>query len=79
MKNVLLFLTVLLALTLTATSAMAKGKVLVVQSYHAGYAWVDDINAGIDKALAGSGIEKQVFFMDTKRRSSADWKVESGR
>lgn len=60
-------------------SVFAAGKVLVVQSYHAGYSWVDDIDKGVAKALDGSGIEVKTFYMDTKRKTSEDWKVESGK
>ncbi len=72
---------VLVALFLGAltSSAMAAGKVLVVQSYHQGYAWVDDIDTGINRALASAGYEVKTFYMDTKRKTGEEWKVQSGQ
>ncbi len=74
-----LILTVAMLLGLTANPVEAGGKVLVVQSYHQGYAWVDDIDAGIAKAFEGTDYEVKTFYMDTKRKTSEDWKVESGQ
>ncbi|MFG0247829.1 MAG: ABC transporter substrate-binding protein [Phycisphaeraceae bacterium JB051] len=74
--SVVVFALFLGAITSTALGA---GKVLVVQSYHQGYPWVDDIDTGISKALASTGIEVKTFYMDTKRKTGEDWKIESGK
>jgi len=59
--------------------AMAGGKVLLVHSYHEGYSWVDDITASVREELEGSVDELEVFYMDTKRKTSEEWKVEAGQ
>ena len=61
-----------------SSSATAAGKVLLVQSYHQGYSWSDDIAAGVRKGLQGSGATLEVFYMDTKRKTSEAWKVRAG-
>lgn len=60
-------------------NAQGKDSVLVVQSYHTGYAWVDSINNGVKKGFEGSGINVEYFYMDTKRKTDEAWKVESGK
>lgn len=42
-------------------------KILWVDSYHAGYEWSDGLEAGLRSALEGSGVQLEVFRMDTKR------------
>jgi len=44
-------------------------RVLILHSYHQGYAWADDVMAGIRSELARSGVnmECSVEYMDTKR------------
>jgi ABC-type uncharacterized transport system substrate-binding protein len=64
---------------LIASQALAAKKVLVVHSYHAEYDWCQGINESIDKVLRSAGIEYRVFYMDTKRKSSREWKEESGK
>ena len=59
--------------------AMAGGKVLLVHSYHEGYSWVDAITASAKEELEGSVDELEVFYMDTKRKPSEEWKVKSGQ
>lgn len=64
---------------LLTTSVLAAGKVLLVQSYHAGYPWTDSIDEGVKKGLEGTGVELEIFYMDTKRKTSEEWKVEAGK
>lgn len=59
--------------------AMAGDKVLLVHSYHKGYPWVDTITAGVQKGLEGSGAQLEIFYMDTKRKTSEEWKVKAGQ
>jgi len=56
----------------------APVKVLLVHSYHTGYPWVDAITRGVRMALSGSNIDLEIYYMDTKRNTSEEWKVESG-
>ena len=47
----------------TAAPANARGKILLVQSYHEGYAWTDAVTTGVRQALADSGIERMGFLL----------------
>lgn len=69
----------LICICLTAPAAATNGKVLVVQSYHADYDWCAGIDSAIAETLSAADIEFKTFYMDTKRKSTNDWKVESGR
>lgn len=53
-------------------------KLLLVHSYHAGYAWVDEVSRGVTDALKDSGVELEVFYMDTKRHPDDAYMVEAG-
>jgi len=61
------------------SSAMADNKVLLVHSYHKGYSWVDGITTGVQKGLEGSEAQLEIFYMDTKRKTSEEWKKEAGQ
>lgn len=63
----------------TVSMAQAAGKVLLVQSYHAGYSWTDEITAGVKKGLRGTGVQLSIFYMDTKRKTGEAWKVKAGQ
>ena len=55
-------------------------KVLVLHSYHQGYEWVSTISRGIKRVFEGAkDIQVETYYMDTKRKTSLDWKMESGR
>jgi ABC-type uncharacterized transport system substrate-binding protein len=53
-------------------------KVLLVDSYHAGYPWSDAIVRGASMALGGERVRMEVFHMDTKRRPDEAWKQQAG-
>lgn len=53
-------------------------RILLVNSYHQGYDWSDGIEAGVRQVLQGSGVELKVFYMDTKRKTSQQEKVQAG-
>ncbi len=59
-----------------------RKRVLILHSYHPEYTWVSDINHGIIRGLKeerfypGKTVEIEYFYMDTKRKSSAQWKLE---
>ena len=57
----------------------AGKRILLVHSYHPEYPWVAAITAGVQHELAGTGAELDVFYMDTKVRTSEAWKQEAGR
>jgi len=57
----------------------AGKRILLVHSYHPEYPWVAAITAGVQHELAGSGTHLEIFYMDTKLRTSEAWKQEAGR
>ena len=79
MKNWMNFATVMLVLCglFMSSQALAKSKVLYIDSYHEGYAWSDGICNGIKETL-GDKAELKVHRMDTKRNGSDDFKKEAG-
>lgn len=56
-----------------------KFKILYVMSYHSPWKWTDDQLEGFNEGLSGLDVEYKIFQMDTKRKSSEEWKIESGR
>lgn len=57
----------------------ATWKVLHIMSYHSPWKWTDDQLSGFKDALNGLDIEYKVFQMDTKRKSSEEWKQKVGK
>ena len=56
-----------------------KFKILHIMSYHSPWKWTDDQLNGFKDALNGLDVEYKIFQMDTKRKSSEEWKQEVGR
>jgi len=56
-----------------------RSKILLVQSYHTGYPWVDSITRGVRMALSSSNIDLRIFYMDTKRNPDEQWKRQAGQ
>lgn len=62
-----------------------RQRVLLLHSYHEEYIWLQNVDQGIFQALAeeryfpGKNIDIAHFYMDTKRKTSAEWKAEVGR
>jgi ABC-type uncharacterized transport system substrate-binding protein len=52
-------------------------KILHIMSYHSPWKWTDDQLNGFKAALNGLDVEYKVFQMDTKRKSSEEWKLEA--
>jgi ABC-type uncharacterized transport system substrate-binding protein len=77
----LLFLQLVLATAnLEGSKLNSKGwKVLHIMSYHSPWKWTDDQFNGFKAPLRGLEIEYKVFQMDTKRRSSEEWKERVGK
>jgi len=53
-----------------AQSQETAGNVLLLNSYHTGYLWTDEITQGVQLAFEGKNIELHVDYMDTKRQFS---------
>jgi ABC-type uncharacterized transport system substrate-binding protein len=53
-------------------------KVLLIHSYHTGYPWVDAITRGVRMVLSDANVDLQMYYMDTKRRTSKQWKTAAG-
>jgi hypothetical protein len=51
-----------------------KYKILHVMSYHSPWEWTDDLTRGFMDELSGVEVEYLAFQMDTKRKSSEEWK-----
>lgn len=61
---------IVLALNITA---LAKDKVLYVDSYHAGFGWSDGITEGVVTGL-GDAVDLKIIRMDTKRNPDEAYK-----
>lgn len=81
----LLFFILLSLLTLTAfffssAAASKSPKILVVHSYHQDQQeHVVEMTKGIEEALEGVACQLRYFHMDTKRRTSEQWKRAAGQ
>jgi len=60
-------------------SSHGPKKILLIHSYHAEYPWVAAISRGVAKAVHGKNILIETYYMDTKRNTSLEFKVEAGR
>ena len=69
-------LTMIISGTALASTYNGK-KVLFIDSYHEGYPWSDGIVKGVQDTLKGSGVDLQVYRMDTKRNTDEAFKVEA--
>ncbi len=54
-------------------------RILHVMSYHLPWEWTEDQFNGFREPLEGLNIEYKVFEMDTKRRSTDEWKDQVGQ
>jgi len=79
MKKMLKMIACILITLFFCTPAFGAGKILLVQSYYSDYPWVNSITQGVKKGLEGSGVQLEIFYMDTKRKTSAEWKIKSGK
>ncbi len=53
-------------------------KVLWVDSYHQGYVWSDGLERDLRGVLQKTGVQFQIFRMDTKRNDSGEYGKKSG-
>jgi len=58
--------------------SLAGKKILLVHSYHPEYPWVATITQGVRKTLEGTGVQLEVLYMDTKRKTSKSWMIQAG-
>jgi len=65
----------LAGLAMTGKALAEQGRVLHIDSYHAGNQWNDRIAAALIATLEAAGVEVKVVHLDTKRRSTEPEKV----
>jgi hypothetical protein len=69
-----IFLLIFLALISSCNLFGTDNKdVLIVNSYHRGFQWSDDVIGGIEKSLYGTKIDTTILYMDSKRISSTTY------
>jgi len=73
MKRLYLMVSVLLLVSMVG-GAQARHKVLLVFSYHPEYSWVIEETRGVEDVLKDKGITTEKFYLDTKRKTSEEWK-----
>jgi hypothetical protein len=67
------------ALLLTGWYNARKPTILVLHSYDPGYAWVRDVNVGLNRVLDKTYLYRvRWYYMDTKRHPSAAFKASAG-
>lgn len=63
-------------LPLAALASEAAPHVLMINSYHPGYAWSDDIAAGLAEGLADREVDLSVEYLDTRRFPGPDLRAD---
>lgn len=63
----------------TLPTPAKRWKILHIMSYHSPWEWTDEQLRGFKEPLQDLDIEYQVFQMDTKNKSTKEWKEEVGR
>jgi len=56
--------------------AQINKKVLIINSYHRGFQWSDDVITGIEEALYNAKVDTNFLYMDSKRISSPQYYKE---
>lgn len=74
-KRIVVFL---LSFVLVFSGAFAT-KIMIVHSYDEGYPWTGDITEGIKSVFEDEEIEWEVFHMDTRLKTSEEWKIKAGK
>jgi len=62
----------------TPTKTYEGKRILYIDSYNTGYEWSDGVTRGIENTLNGTGVELQIFRMDTKRNDSNAFAEQAG-
>ncbi|MDG3086058.1 ABC transporter substrate binding protein [Vibrio hannami] len=75
LSRALLFTTLLCSLALQPAYAERKKKILVLQSYHQGLEWSDNVSAGIQEIFAPLQTEYEVYYeyLDSKRNAGSEY------
>jgi len=81
---ILVFCVLLIVLNDTKCSTVDKQlksqvKILIVHSYSIEYPWTRAVDGGIKEVLKNKGFEIKTFFMDTKRNTDEDYKIDAGK
>ena len=76
--SMLLFISTAALFAQDEVSGVRK-KILLVHSYSAEYPWVASITQGVMDAVKDSSVDVEIFYMDTKRQTSPEWKARSGK
>jgi len=72
MKTLILLL--LFIGSLFANGADKKSQILIINSYHKGFQWSDELINGVEKALGNdNNVETTILYMDSKRISSSEY------
>jgi len=74
--KVFLFLISLIILSNTNIFANSNKNVLIINSYHRGFQWSDDVLNGIESILYDTKVNSTVWYMDSKRISSSIYNKE---
>ncbi len=74
--KVFLFLISLILLSNINLFAENKKDILIINSYHRGFQWSDDVLNGIEKVLYETKTNSTVWYMDSKRISSSKYYKE---
>jgi ABC-type uncharacterized transport system substrate-binding protein len=61
------------AFCLRAAPPLTGKKVFIIDSYHEGYPWSDELVRSAEETLKAEGVECKVFRMDTKRNQSDEF------
>ena len=78
MKKLCLMVCLLLLVFVSACAETeeADKRVLLIFSYHAEYPWVIEETRGAEDILKENPVEIERFYLDTKRKTSAEWKEQ---
>lgn len=74
-KNLLLIVFLITSSTLWTSeyNSDVRKKVLLLNSYHKGYLWSDDITRGVTETFLRENIELHIEYMDSKRQWDSDY------
>ena len=70
----ILFMTILIFNYTFATTINQKSQILIINSYHKGFQWSDELINGVEKAFGNnSNVETTILYMDSKRINSVEY------
>ena len=70
----ILFITMFICSFTFATTSKQKSQVLIINSYHKGFQWSDELINGVERAFGNnSNVETTILYMDSKRINSAEY------